>query len=87
MDEEALTDVVAMAYGAASGANTWFEFGTSLCRLVGAQRSTLRMLDDTLVNLLAPGDAADAAYRAARSAGAMLLLGTEAAMREHTGHG
>ena len=64
MDEEALTDVVAMAYGAASGANTWFEFGTSLCRLVGAQRSTLRMLDDTLVNLLAPGDAADAAYRA-----------------------
>ncbi len=64
MDEERLADVVAMAYGAASGANTWFEFGASLCGLLGAQRSTLRLVDGSLTNLLAPGDAADAAYRA-----------------------
>jgi hypothetical protein len=59
MDEERLVDVVAMAYEAASGGSTWLEFGTSLCGLLGAQRSTLRLVDGSLTNLLAPGDQAD----------------------------
>jgi hypothetical protein len=64
VDEKNLADVVATAYGAASGANTWFDFGVSLCQLVDAQRSSLRLVDGTLTNLLGPSDAADAAYLA-----------------------
>jgi DNA-binding CsgD family transcriptional regulator len=64
VDETRLADVVATAYGAASGGNTWFDFGVSLCRLVGAQRSSLRLVDGTLTNLLGPRDEADAAYLA-----------------------
>lgn len=64
MDEKILADVIAAAYGAASGGNSWFDFGASLCRLVGAQRAALRLVDGTLTNLLAPGDEADAAYLA-----------------------
>ena len=64
MDEERLADVVATAYEAASGGSTWFDFGNALCGLLGAQRCTLRLVDGSLTNLLAPADAADAAYRA-----------------------
>lgn len=64
MDENSLADAIALAYGAASGGNTWFDFGTSLCRLIGAQRASLRLVDGTLTNLLGPVDEADAVYLA-----------------------
>ncbi|MEJ0015626.1 MAG: hypothetical protein WDN25_03515 [Acetobacteraceae bacterium] len=64
VDERELADVVAAAYEAATGGGTWFDFGASLCRLVGAQRATLRMLDGTMTNLLRPSDEADAVYLA-----------------------
>lgn len=64
MDEERLADVVAGAYEAASGSAGWFEFGASLCQLLGAQRCSLRLGAGSLSNLLAPGDEAEAAYLA-----------------------
>lgn len=64
MDETSLADVVAAAYEAASGGDTWLEFGRLLRHLCGAQRSTLRFVDGSLTNLLAPSDQCDAEYLA-----------------------
>ncbi len=55
MDEHDLAGIVAAAYEAATGGSNWIEFGTSLGQFVGAQSSSMRLLNGS-PNLFGPSE-------------------------------